>query len=497
MTITSSPQYSKTIKQVIIPIANNTKLSKVLLTIQRLTNIPIANLTQDFKADDGEVYSCYDKNNRKLFLVGLGKNPSFSSIVNSCKIFSFKNKEKFEKKIGISFLQKNIATKKTEAFSWIEATINGILLGQYDIGLYKTTKSTIHPLSQAGAKLQVFVDKPLMSISKEAIKKAQATAETQLRIFDLVNGPGNKVKPETLANWAKASGKKHGYKVKALNKKQIEKLGLDALLAVNRGSEYPPSFIIMEYRPNNKKKYPKIGIVGKGVTFDTGGLSIKGANNMHYMKSDMGGAAAVLGAMELTAKLKLPIHLIGIVPTTDNCVDALAVKPGDVISSYSGKSIEIIDTDAEGRLILADGLAYMQKHFQPEIMINLATLTGSCVRTLGYHAGGLFTKNDRLANDLYTTGQKTGEALWRLPMWDVYHEDMESDVADIKNFSGKPLAGAITAGKFLEAFTADHPSWAHLDIAGVAFGNSGLSAQKSATGFGVNLLVNFFYSKIN
>ena len=169
-----------------------------------------------------------------------------------------------------------------------------------------------------------------------------------------------------------------------------------------------------------------------------------------------------------------------------------AIKPSDVIDSYSGKTIEIIDTDAEGRLILADGLAYMIKHFAPEILIDLATLTGSAVRTFGYHAAGLFSNNDELANQIATAGRATGERVWRLPIWDVYKDDIKSDVADVRNFSGKPVAGAIGAAKFLEAFIGDHPRWAHLDIAGVAFNDSEYSGQKSATAFGVRLLVEFF-----
>lgn len=210
----------------------------------------------------------------------------------------------------------------------------------------------------------------------------------------------------------------------------------------------------------------------------------------------MGGAAAVLGTMELVAKLQLPVHLIGIVPSTENSVDAKSIRPSDVINSYSGKTIEIIDTDAEGRLILADGLAYMIRHFNPSILIDLATLTGSAVRTFGYHAAALFSSNDDLAGQLERTGARTGERVWRLPLWDIYKEDIKSDVADIRNFSGRPIAGAIGAAKFLEAFTEDHLAWAHMDIAGVAFTDSEFANQKSGTAFGVRLLAEFL-SNVN
>ena len=209
------------------------------------------------------------------------------------------------------------------------------------------------------------------------------------------------------------------------------------------------------------------------------------------MKSDMGGAAAVLGAMELTARLQLPIHLIGIVPSTENMVDGNATKPGDVIGSYAGKTIEVIDTDAEGRLILADGLAYMVKNFKPDTIIDLATLTGSIVSALGYNAAGMFTNSDALATHLLNAGTETGEKLWRMPMWDAYFEDMKSDVADVANLSSKPVAGSITAAKFLEFFTDKHPNWAHLDIAGVALASSELGSHRTATAYGVRLLTAF------
>ena len=209
----------------------------------------------------------------------------------------------------------------------------------------------------------------------------------------------------------------------------------------------------------------------------------------------MGGAAAVMGTMEVAAKMKLPIHLIGIVPATDNSVDALSIKPSDVIGSYSGKTIEIIDTDAEGRLILADGLAYMVKHFKPEVLIDLATLTGSVIRSLGTEAGGLFSNNDDLAADLLKSGQTTGERLWRLPIWEDYGNYIKSDVADVKNFSGRPVAGCITAAKFLEHFIGEHSKWAHLDIAGMAVADSEFAKQKSATGYGIRLLIEYL-SKI-
>ena len=215
---------------------------------------------------------------------------------------------------------------------------------------------------------------------------------------------------------------------------------------------------------------------------------------MHMMKSDMGGAAAVLGTVDAAAQLKLPVRVIGVIPATENSTDGRSTKPGDVITSYSGKTVEVIDTDAEGRLILADGLSYLLKHYQPDTVIDLATLTGSVVSALGYHAAGLFTNNDDLARQLTQSGDKTGERLWRLPLWDAYKDDIKSDVADVKNFHGKPINGAIAAAKFLEFFTEEHPAWAHLDIAGTAFGDTEFGTQKNATGFGIRLLIDYLRS---
>ncbi|MDX2245293.1 MAG: leucyl aminopeptidase family protein [Bacteroidia bacterium] len=318
------------------------------------------------------------------------------------------------------------------------------------------------------------------------------TADTQVRIMQLVDTPSNTKNPEWLGQFVRESAQKYGYTARVYDREALESLGLFALLAVGQGSKFPPVLIQIEYKPEGfASDTPRLGLVGKGITFDTGGISIKPSTNMHFMKSDMGGAAAVIGAVELAARLRLPIHIVGVIPSAENSVDADSFKPGDVISSYAGKTIEIIDTDAEGRLVLADGLAWMQKQFSPEIIIDLATLTGSCVQTLGYSAAGMFTENDSLAQMLTTIGQAVHERVWRLPLFSDFEEDLHSDVADVRNFSGKPVAGAITAAKFLEYFIKDHPQWVHLDIAGVSFGDSEFTKMRAGTGYGVRLLTHF------
>lgn len=464
---------------VVIPIYKNDSLETTLSKVSIDFNIPLARLKSEFKADFKDL-SCFFSDETKICLLGLGENPSSSDIITAFRSFSFQQKSKLSPSIAVSLIHSN-----RDEETMLTTSVNGLLLGTYRIGLYKSDANGIHPLTKDDAEIIVFTNLDKATAEK-SLQKAIATAETQLQIMDLVNASPNNKTPQYLADWAVESGKTNGFEVTIFDKKQCVKHGLHALLSVNNGSAHEPRFIIMEYKPASYSK--SIGLVGKGVTFDTGGISIKPSGNMHLMKSDMGGAAAVLGTMELTAKLGLPIHLIGIIPATENMVDGSATKPGDVIQSYSGKTIEVIDTDAEGRLILADGLSYLKKNFNPDTIIDLATLTGSIIATLGYNAAGLFSNNDDLAAALSKAGDTSGERLWRLPIWEIYMDDMKSDVADISNLSSKPVGGAITAAKFLEFFIDGHTSWAHLDIAGVALMNNELGNSRVATAYGIRLL---------
>jgi leucyl aminopeptidase len=307
----------------------------------------------------------------------------------------------------------------------------------------------------------------------------------------LVDLPPNNITPIYLSKWAIECGESYGFSTRILNGEASRIEGLDAFIAVGKGSEKEPQFIIMDYIPDTDiPKIKHVGLVGKGITFDTGGLNIKTSGMLH-MKCDMAGGAAVLGAMQLVADLQLPIRVTAIVPCCENAVDSKSFLPSDVIKSYSGSTIEIIDTDAEGRLILADGLSFMIKNYKPEILVDIATLTGSSVGTFGYECAALFTNDETLSQKLQHSGDEIGERLWPLPLWDAYKSDIESDIADVKNYSGKPVAGAISAAKFLEHFTDGHTSWAHLDIAGVAFGDDEFAKSKHATAYGVHLLTHF------
>lgn len=474
---------------VVIPVLKAENLSESILNPFFPDGNPVAQrLASEIKGEVKET-TVFFSEYKKVYVIGLGDKPTFNTVLSAFKNLAFNQKTKLSDHIALDFSH----TDALDTPENIQAAVNGLMLSTYNIGIYKTDeKQTPSDLKITDAHVYIVSNRVG---NTESAQRGASIAETQMRVMDLVNSAPNKKIPEVLADWAITSGKTFGYAVQVFDKADCEENNLHALLSVNAGSAFEPRFIIMEYKPDNAIK--KIGLVGKGVTFDTGGISIKPASNMHLMKSDMGGAAAVFGAMELAAKLKLPVHLIGIVPSTENMVDGKSTKPGDVIGSYLGKTIEVIDTDAEGRLILADGLAYMKKNFEPDTIIDLATLTGSVIRTLGYAAAGLFTNNDALCDELIKAGEFTGERLWRLPIWEDYKDDLKSDVADLANFSGKTYAGAISAAKFLEVFIDGHTRWAHLDIAGTAMASNDLGGQRVATAFGVQLLVHFLMSLNN
>ncbi len=471
---------------VIIPVAKQADFKDIITFAATKTGLSSSLISQDFKGEPNESANFFFESGQRLVLLGLGENPGFKEMMNVFRSFASSNTGKLAQGITLDLQRSNTGAP----LQLLEAAVNGMRLGPYDPGKFKTEKNDQQAINWEAFTLELIIAGGDPNEIKAAARKGEIIAEVQWQMMDLVNAPANRKPPQHLANWAIESGRKYGYEVRVYELEELKQMGMEALLAVNRGSEHPPVLIVMEYKPQEKPK-KKVGLVGKGVTFDTGGLSLKPSANMHYMKSDMGGAAAVMGTMEAAARLQLPVHLIGVVPSTENSVDANSTKPGDVIGSYSGKTIEVIDTDAEGRLILADALSYTVRNYHPDVLLDLATLTGSCIRTLGKLAGGLFSNNDDLAKTLSAIGMECGERLWPLPIWKEYMKEMKSDVADIKNLSSSPAAGAITAAKFLEFFIEEHPAWAHMDIAGVAFGDSEFTKQKSGTGYGVRLLVEF------
>ncbi|AWV99957.1 leucyl aminopeptidase family protein [Arcticibacterium luteifluviistationis] len=466
----------------IIPIRKDDKLEEELLKRAKTIDYSMEELSESFSAEKKEVLivATPKKKFNKVVFIGLGKDTNSKDIINVFRSFFKNNKKKLSGEIVIDL--KGIA-------DLAELVANGISLAAYEIGMLKTRDAEVKTVFNNDSTFSFWITSNQEAKIKESIARGLATAETQMSIMGLVDAPSNYKTPQMMADYIQKSGKKNGFKVTVYDEKACEKMGFHALLAVGRGSvDRPAKMVVMEYKSSKDAK--KVGLVGKGVTFDTGGVSLKPGNGMEDMKMDMGGSAAVIGAVELAAKLKLDVNLVGIVAITENCIDALAIKPGDVINSYAGKTIEIINTDAEGRLILADAVHYMATEFEPEVMIDLATLTGSCIRTLGHVASGMMTNNDKLATQLEKAAESTGEKVWRLPLWDDFKSELDSDVADIKNLGG-PYAGATTAGKFIEYFTNEHPNWAHLDIAGTAFQKDEFSKGGSATAYGVRLLTQF------
>ncbi|MFT5111237.1 MAG: leucyl aminopeptidase [Parasphingorhabdus sp.] len=318
--------------------------------------------------------------------------------------------------------------------------------------------------------------------------RGQAIANGVKLARDLGNLPGNICTPTYLADEAKKLQKSHKLKVTVLDEARMAKLGMGSFLSVSRGSREPAKLIVMEYKGGGKDDQP-VALVGKGLTFDAGGISLKPAAAMDEMKYDMCGGASVFGAMVAIAEMKLPINVVGIVPSSENLPDGDANKPGDIVTSMAGKTIEILNTDAEGRLILCDALTYCRK-FNPAAVIDIATLTGACVIALGAHPSGLFTKSDELSDEILAAGEQCGDRAWRMPLWDDYQSQLNSPFADMANIGGRG-AGAVTAACFLARFTEDL-NWAHLDIAGTAW-TSG--ASKSSTGRPVGLLTRFVMNR--
>jgi len=342
---------------------------------------------------------------------------------------------------------------------------------------------------QRGArKVTLLTSEKINDRLKNASNRGQAIAEGMALAKDLGNLPGNVCNPPYLAETARALGKEFKFDVEVLEREDMRKLGMGAALSVGQASAQPCKFIVMNYKGGGKAK--PIVLVGKGVTFDTGGISLKPGANMDEMKFDMCGAASAFGAMKTAARLKLPVNLVAIIPAVENMPGGNATRPGDVVTSMSGQTIEILNTDAEGRLALADALTYAER-FDPACVIDVATLTGACVIALGNVTSGLFANDDELAEQLLESGEDTGDRAWRLPMFDEYQDQLTSNFADMSNLGGRP-AGAITAACFLKRF-ANKFKWAHLDIAGT---NAVSGDAKGATGRPVPLLTEFLIGRV-
>ncbi|MFH0988879.1 MAG: leucyl aminopeptidase [bacterium] len=454
------------------------KVSKLF----KLTLAP-AQLT-DFKGKENEttlVYLNQTKNPQRLLLVGLGKKRTLS-------IEQYRRTAALAAKTARSNNVKTLAL----SFPFTSRSAKDILFGMTEaisLSLYKYDKYRTKKDDEKPTLEQVFFiieNAGTLKGCTTVVKQAQTVADATLLARNLANSPGLDLYPETLASAAKESAERCGYKVKILDEREIKELGMGGILGVAQGSVKPPRFIILEYGKPSRRT---VVLVGKGITFDSGGISIKPSAGMSEMKMDMSGAAAVIGAFESSAQLKLPVHLIGLIPAVENMPSGSALRPGDILRHYNGKTSEVDNTDAEGRLILADALAYAST-FKPALVIDLATLTGACVVALGHHAAGMMGTDEKAMKKLHESGNRTYERVWQLPLYQEYEKQIQSDVADVKNTGGR-WAGAITAGWFLKKFIGDY-RWIHLDIAGTAMmeENSGY-IQKGGSGFGVRLLTDF------
>ncbi|MCA1803268.1 MAG: leucyl aminopeptidase family protein [Rhodothermaceae bacterium] len=389
---------------------------------------------KDLDTGKGEVSITYNGNKRIIFL-GLGDKPGFGSYYAVFRSFSRKHGKKPGKTISL-FLD----IPKADHTGLAEAAVNGLITGSYESGILKSGQGNGNgnAFGDPGTRLTVYSAHAGEKGFGNACNHGQVIAETQKRVMELINIPSNRKSPDFMIKWVQESARKYDYQVEVFDLERIRKEGMSALEAVNRGSEHPAVFIVIRYKGKKAGKAANIGLVGKGVLYDTGGLSIKPTSSMQFMKSDMSGAATVMGTMEAAARLKLPVSLMAVIPVTDNLIDSRSVKPGDV-----------------------------------------------------------FSNDDDLAAQLTAAGSRCGERLWQMPLWEEYLDELGSDVADLRNLGTKPVGGAITAAKFLEQFIGSHPSWAHLDVAGTAFGDTEFGKQKNATGFGIRLLLTFIEDVVN
>jgi len=484
-----------------VEISTEVKLSKidnfyVLLTEEATKDLP-ADLPKQFRkkveimidearfsgrADEG--ITVLTDEPRKITLMGLGPASSLTHRTTRAAMFGAAkiSKRNRDRSIAVAFpyLLPGMTEEET-----VRHVADLLIHSDYRYDAYQSKKEDDQPHEIRCSLLAL----PEIDgkTAKRLTREATAIAEGVRTVRDLGNGPANEITPTRLAERAEEVARQAGVKCTVYDKKQIVKMGMGGLLAVNSGAAEEPRFIVLEYSPRKAGK--TVCLVGKGITFDSGGISIKPSEKMEEMKFDMCGAAAVIGTIQAAASLEIPHRIIGLIPTTENLPGGSAYKPGDIIRMMSGKTVEIVNTDAEGRMILADALFYASR-FKPDHLIDYATLTGACVVALGSEATGLFSSDDDLAQKLIEAGNKAGERLWRMPEWDDYKELIRSEWADMKNSGGR-WGGAISAALFLKEFV-NCPSWAHLDIAGTAAMEHETPREpRGATGVGVRATINF------
>ena len=467
---------------------NTKKIPSELSSLDKASGGFISNLLQnkDFtgKLNETVMIPTYKKAiPKRILLVGLGKTTELSSDKVRQAAGTATRVIQGKKFKSPSMLLYKTEYKGISIEDITRSVVEGVLLSLYNFTMYKTLKK--EDKAVINNFTLIVQKKDVLAKVKSVAKNTQTVAEAVCFTRDIVNMAGSDATPTFLANKAKEIAKKTGVKCRTLSRPNMKRLGMGGILNVSRGSSQPPKFIILEYN-TRKKNNDTIVLIGKGVTFDSGGISLKPGANMDLMKADMAGAAAVLGAFKAISNLKPATHIVGLVPCTENMPSGSALKPGDIIKCMSGKTVEILNTDAEGRLILADAIAYA-KRYKPDAVIDLATLTGACVAALGTFTSGMLGNNDKLKERVKHAGEKSHERVWELPLWKEYYELIKSNIADIKNTGGR-YAGTITAACFLGEFVEDFP-WVHLDIAGTFLVEKDTPyIRKGATGVGVRLL---------
>jgi leucyl aminopeptidase len=420
---------------------------------------------------------------RRVLLVGLGKLASLTTdrLRELAAVAAQQARDTKVDRVALALP----SIEGMSALLTAQTIAEGATLGLYRFLEYKTGISADDRRELGQIEL---IASDAVEEASQGVALAEALGRGVALARDLANRPGNVVVPATLGEVALDLGSRFGMEVTVFGVEELKAGGFGGILGVGQGSANEPRFIVMEHGAQHKGKGPTVCLVGKGITFDTGGISIKPAESMDLMKMDMGGAAAVLGAMHVVGELAFPLHVVGLVASAENMPSATAYKPGDILKTLSGKTIEVLNTDAEGRIVLADALFYAQR-YEPAAIIDLATLTGAIMVALGPHAIGCVTNNDDLMQRVREAGDATGERAWQLPLWDSYRDMVKADVGDVKNTAGR-YGGAITAGAFLENFVGDYP-WVHMDIAGTAWTDAKPKAYtpKGATGVGVRLLI--------
>ena len=423
------------------------------------------------------------KSAKRIVLAGLGKKENLTK--DTIRLVSGKIAQKAR---GLKLKEFSIITPPNivmDQLTSVSQIIEGSKMALYKFDKFKTEKMDKSP------DLTIIVSKS--SKISQVVKTAEIVADGAIFTKSIANLPPNQCAPSTLANFAKEISKKNTMKCNIISKSELKKKGFGGITAVGQGSKNKPKLIILEHNHGKKNEKPVV-LVGKAVTFDTGGISLKPGDKMDEMKFDKCGGCTVLGIMKAVSELKLPINVVGIIPSVENMPGGESYRPGDIIELYNGKTAEILNTDAEGRLILADALAYGEKQYSPKAIIDFATLTGACIVALGTNVAGMVSNNEKLANRINKSSKNTMEEIWELPLTQDYMDMIKSDVADMKNIGIGRAAGTITAAAFLKNAIEDTP-WVHLDIAGVAWTQLATKEKsynpKGATGFGVRLILDY------